>query len=261
VTSPRLVFGDDGSPPADVAWAWIAVHPWPGWHIDALTAAEPSFAPPAIGSGGRLEEWEPPWARTLAEGSGAHLRFLTAHADPRVLLGDQQDADLMVVGPRGLGRLEALWVGSTTDWLIQRPPVPLAMIRGGSRVARVVFCADGSLHARRALEAFLALPLAHATRVTVLGVDDGRTDVDAGVAAAMGALEEAGVPSDAAEKQGSPTKVILDHLEEEQPELVVLGTRGLTGWQRLRLGSTAAAVVRGSACSSLVACVDEDEGD
>ena len=28
--TPRLVFGDDGSPSADVAWLWVNDHPWPG---------------------------------------------------------------------------------------------------------------------------------------------------------------------------------------------------------------------------------------
>ena len=37
---------------------------------------------------------------------------------------------------------------------------------------------------------------------------------------------------------------------------VVLGTRGLTGWERLRPGSTASAVVRTAPGSCLVACID-----
>ncbi len=34
----RLVFGDDQSQAADVAWLWINSHAWPGWQIEALTA-------------------------------------------------------------------------------------------------------------------------------------------------------------------------------------------------------------------------------
>ena len=34
----RLVFGDDQSQAADVAWLWINCHDWPGWQIEAVTA-------------------------------------------------------------------------------------------------------------------------------------------------------------------------------------------------------------------------------
>jgi nucleotide-binding universal stress UspA family protein len=54
--------------------------------------------------------------------------------------------------------------------------------------------------------------------------------------------------------EGSPTDMILHQIELREPQLVVLGTRGLTGWKRLRLGSTAGIVVRATRCSILVAC-------
>jgi nucleotide-binding universal stress UspA family protein len=40
----------------------------------------------------------------------------------------------------------------------------------------------------------------------------------------------------------------------------VLGTRGLTGWSRLRFGSTAAAVVHTTHGSALFACAAEVDG-
>jgi nucleotide-binding universal stress UspA family protein len=57
-------------------------------------------------------------------------------------------------------------------------------------------------------------------------------------------------------RSGSPTEAILTHIEEASPDLVVMGTRGLTGWSRLVLGSTAGAVARNSRCNLLVCSGD-----
>jgi nucleotide-binding universal stress UspA family protein len=149
-------------------------------------------------------------------------------------------------------------MGSTAEWLLHHPSAPLAIVRSAATVQRVVCCFDGSAHAGRALDAFLALPLSGETEVTVLGVDDGRADVDAAIAAALTTLDAAGTDAKVERARGKPTRIILEHLDADQPQLVVLGTKGLTGWQRLRLGSTAAAVVHHASCNSLLACVDDE---
>ena len=37
-----LVFGDDGSSGADVAWLWVNEQVWPGWRIEVV-AVEPAI--------------------------------------------------------------------------------------------------------------------------------------------------------------------------------------------------------------------------
>jgi nucleotide-binding universal stress UspA family protein len=205
-----------------------------------------------------VEPWSPPWGRTYFD-EPSLAEFACAHADldARLLLGEQTDADLVVVGHAGAGYLRSTWMGSTAEWLLHHPTAPLAIVRSAAQVQQVTYCSDGSEHARRALEAFLALPLAATCDVTVLAVDDERADVETAVAATA-RLEAAGVGHTQVRAHGHPSRVILEHLEANRPQLVVLGTRGLTGWHRLRLGSTAAAVVHHAPCTSLVACVDED---
>jgi nucleotide-binding universal stress UspA family protein len=260
----RLVFGDDGSRGADVAWLWINNHPWAGWRIEVLTGAEPPYAPSTWGTTAALEPWNPPWGRKYLDGP-APLEVSHRHAetDPRILLGEQNDADLVVVGHPGVGHLRSLWMGSTTEWLLHHPAAPLAIVRSAATVRDVVCCVDGSAGANRALEAFLTLPLAASAHVTVLSVDDGRVDVDEAISGAVTALEITGNDTHVERMHGKPTDTILERLEVRQPQLVVLGTKGLTGWHRLRLGSTAGAVVHDAPCTSLVACaqqtIEDDE--
>lgn len=51
--------------------------------------------------------------------------------------------------------------------------------------------------------------------------------------------------------QGYAAKQILELAENENASLIVIGTRGLTGWQHLVAGSVAAEVLRGAACPVL----------
>ncbi|MEX2100132.1 MAG: universal stress protein [Acidimicrobiia bacterium] len=258
-THRRLVFGDDGSRGADIAWLWINSHTWSGWSLDVLTGAEPPYPPSSWGVAAVLEPWESPWGRKYSDPSELDtLAYLHAATDPRLLLDAQSDADLVVVGHSGLGHLRSLWMGSTTEWLLHHPTAPLAIARSGAPVRKVLCCVDGSAHAARALDAFAALPLAaDVAEVTVLAVDDDRIDGEVATSAALAALHAAGIDASTERGSGAPTRTILEHLDAQQPELVVLGRKGLTGWRRLRLGSTAAAVVHHATCTSLLACADE----
>jgi nucleotide-binding universal stress UspA family protein len=51
----------------------------------------------------------------------------------------------------------------------------------------------------------------------------------------------------------NPRINIFEVLDEVEPELVVLGTRGLTGIPRLRLGSVASAIAHHAKCTVLLA--------
>ena len=91
----------------------------------------------------------------------------------------------------------------------------------------------------------------------MLGVADGWLKPHDAVHAATATLSAAGVKATGVVAQGRVTREILGHIDELDAQLVVLRTRGLTGWERLSLGSTASAVVRGAPCSCLVACAEE----
>ena len=259
--SRRLVFGDDGSRGADVAWLWINNHAWPRWRISVFTGARPPYPPSSWGSTARAAPWTPPWGRKYRDPSSlTELTFVHAETDPRLLLDEQFDADLIVVGHADRSLLRSMWTGSTTEWLLHHPGAPLMIVRSASVVQHVVCCIDGSSSSFRALDVLLALPLAAEVDLTIVTVDDGRVDVGRASASARAILKKAGIVAKIERVGGDPSHAILEHLSVHQPQLVVLGTKGLTGWSRLRLGSTAATVVHHAACTSLVACAEPEHG-
>lgn len=63
--------------------------------------------------------------------------------------------------------------------------------------------------------------------------------------------QEAGVRAEPRLQYGVPDTCIADLASRLHPRMIVMGTEGRTGWDRLRLGSTAQAIVRDAACPVL----------
>ncbi len=267
----QLVFGDDGSAAADVAWLWVNNHAWPGWRISVVTAQVPP-AGPAVGSArGTPHAWTPSAPRRFLRAEDAtEVEHLTAEADPRLVLDSFEEAALMVIGPRGTGALKRLHLGSTAEWLVSahRPLTPLVVVRSARPTQHVLLCVDGSPHAREAARTLAGLPWASGTHVTILGVLDRRADAEGGVEAAGQLLASRGTGSTtprlvSAVSQTATFDVratILETIAEEKPDLVVLGTRGAGGIRRAVLGSTASTVLHHAPCSVLVARAGDEAG-
>ena len=251
----RLVFGDDLTSGSDLAWLWVSSQRWPGWHLVVVEAD-----PPPLGSTVPPEQSSvhpsagPPSRSVFAEAAFTSVEFCEATADPRVVLSDDLGADLLVVGPAS-GGLGPWHIGSTTEWLLNDPPAPLVVARTGRSVRRVLVAADGSPHALAAATALTDLPWVDQTEATVLTVDDGAVSPDASVEL-VDRLEAAGARVHAERAKGDAHRAVLAEATTGY-DLVVLGTRGSSGLERLRLGSTASAVVRHAPCSVLVAQADD----
>lgn len=63
--------------------------------------------------------------------------------------------------------------------------------------------------------------------------------------------KEAGAPAEPLLLYGEPSLSILETVKVTGADLVVMGTEGRTGWDRLRMGSTAEALIRKAPCPVL----------
>ncbi len=247
-----VVFGDDGSTSADRAFAWIGAQRWDGWTLEVVHAVMPEIGPPVEPELAALHEWQPSAPRAIAASVGfSDVRHLTAIADPRLAL--MHEAGLVVIGPRGTGVWKSLHLGSVAEWLVSQPVTPVAVIKDQRPVATTLCAYDGSRHADVALRAYLALPWSPSAALDVLIVADGRVDPAAAEAAARATVGDRSV--NVRHQQGHPTAALFGVIDRERPDLVVIGDRGLTGWSRMLIGSTATAVLRESPASVMVAGV------
>jgi len=252
----KILFGDDGSTSADAAWLWVNSHEWPGWDIDVLRAVGGSSPPEAR-----------PVREFLRPEVADHLHEQTVKEDPRFALHTRgKDYDLIVVGSKGRGLLKALHIGSTAEWLIDMPTAPTVIVRGGHRTQRVLLAHDGSRHAMAAERAILAMPWAAGLEVRVLSISDGTSDAQQVTDEArerlqghVAAVDAVVVGPDDLEVFYRPRDVILRHVADWNPDLVAIGSRGMTRWESLneaalfRAGSTATGVANQATCSVLVA--------
>jgi nucleotide-binding universal stress UspA family protein len=262
MTTPVIAFGDDGSSHADRAWLWLNNQRWEGWSVDVITAAPSRSDLWSDELPVELVEWTPDAPRqAFAESGLVAVRHLRSSADPRIVLESCTQASLVVVGPKGRHGLRNLFLGSTADHLLRYPPAPLVIATTPRPVLRALVCTDGSPSARHAVETFAQLPLAdQADHVAVLGVatvgvgvdHDDRAEVYAGVDQAVELLAAHQPEAIREQGDGRIAATVLDHAYAMRAQLIVVGTRGVTGLRRVLLGSTANAIARTAPCSVLV---------
>lgn len=256
--SPVLAFGDDRSEEANHCWSWIRSQRWDGWSLEIVTAMPHADMAPVDPEEAKLHPWEPDDPRVPGDSGFVAVEHLYAEIDPRVAL-ISRSWDLVAIGPRGEGILKGLHLGSTADWLLREPTSPLVIARQPQPVRSVLFAADGSAHAQRALQTLMKLPWVGDMEVHVITVEDGQVDTAMAQDDAGSALREAGAEVEGVVVQGNARKAILDEIEKSAPDMVVMGARGIKGVKRLVVGSTTAAVANSTDRTLLIAHAEADQ--
>jgi nucleotide-binding universal stress UspA family protein len=258
----RITFANDESPGSEVAWNWVTAHSWPNWALDVVSVEKlpprKSLPDPIDGE---LHDWDPENPHIPpVDCQFGEVHELTAINDPRLILGTRITSNLLVVGARGKGFLKALHLGSTSEWLLECPNTPLVIARTTTKTERIVVCIDGSSHSAAAVDVLLSLPWVGTTEIVVIAVVETDNDIREKAQAAADKLSSTGakvsvrvILPDPQHITINPRIGIFEVLDEFEPELVVLGTRGLTGLPRLRLGSVASAIAHHAKCTVLLA--------
>ncbi len=190
-------------------------------------------------------------------------------------------ADLVVVGTHSRGAVERILAGSVAAELLRRSPVPVLIVpeRVGETMAGpdgpVVVGVDFSAHAAHALALARAMAQEYAAPLGVAHVRDPLPDTvlappdlrrtgatPSGVRSwetAHEGLEALLTPDERGSDHvalyappGRPAAELVEIARREGAGLLVVGTHGRQGWDRLRLGSVAEATVRGAPCPVLV---------
>ncbi len=176
---------------------------------------------------------------------------------------ERLDADLIVVAAVAAEPMPLHRVRSTVPFLIRQGGCPVVVVKGEVRVPprRVLAPLDLSSLAAASLRCGLALvtgeSIEQPPEVVVLHVLKGGSDETISRSAELArVLEEStadyGGVIRSEVRRGNALAAILAACERERPDLVLVGTHGRSGWQRLRLGSVAEAVILHAPCAVLV---------
>ena len=195
-------------------------------------------------------------------------------------LAAEREADLIVIGSRGLSGAEAFLIGSVSEGVLHHAHCPVLIVRGAHTPQqapewkRIMLASDGSEGACQATAAALEIAQKFHASLSVLNVTDtpsfsyglspylpadsetastGAAHLLAKITKEVGAESTAtGVHRSFHQETGYPAEIIVGFANRNDASLIVIGSRGLGTFKSLVLGSVSNRVARHSHRSVLV---------
>lgn len=178
------------------------------------------------------------------------------------------NADLLVMGTHGLRGIEKWFMGSATEKMLRRSPVPMLITRDTMKagkappaVRRILVTTDFSEGTENALDYAFSLAQESQAKITLLHVisDHAPANIEGGGPALSVSVRrrlEKMIPESARDwceadvrvVYGSPYAVILKTLASRKIDLLIMNIHGKGMLDRALLGSTAERVVRAADC-------------
>lgn len=247
------------------------------FHFNTLKSIKISIAPRIIDS--TLAILKPVHANLSAEID----EFAPSQCTPDQCIIDAaqlSDADLIVMGARGIKGVQSLLVGSVTKSVAVHSPKPVLVVKPAaplkSESMKILFTTDGSDYSLATGELLSSLPFPGNAELTILHVispafsdipEKFLVGIDKEVVAdtktreqkeSESIIEQAGKQlrkrfknTQALSKTGDPSTEIITTAEAMEADLIVVGSRGLRGVKGI-LGSVSRNVLAHSKCSVLI---------
>ncbi len=185
--------------------------------------------------------------------------------------------DLLVMGTNGRRGLDKLLLGHTTDEVVRSAPCPVLAVSPNvptqdeaPEVRKILVPVDLSAHSGKVLQ-FAAhfatvyqaelhllnvvkpLPYPHIVALSDAGLPSNwpsfmQAQMTEHMNQLLTATTTLGMAAEIHVEHGPPATVILDFAAQAQMDMIVMGTHGHTGIDRLFLGSVAERVVRAAPC-------------
>ena len=185
-------------------------------------------------------------------------------------LADAENADVIVMGRRGLRRLERAFVGSVTARVIGHTQRDVLVVPAGATLGwnKVLVATDGSKFSSIAVTKAIDFAAAYGGSLVVVSVVDVPTEFYAEApqavedmvrkaqeytAAVKKQAGNAGVKAETYIGEAEAFEAIIKLAKDEGVNMIVVGSHGRTGLRRLLMGSVTEKVIGHAPCPVLVA--------
>jgi len=201
--------------------------------------------------------------------STKHLR-IGSPAEVIVSMAEEQKADLIVMGARGLGPVKERLLGSVSHRILTLAPCATLIVNGPVKAMKqILLPLQGPFDAEAAIRFLQLKPFHEAIEMTLLTVLPSTEPPWPGDAAAAAAATEIlekqadyiegvaerlraiGYQAHGVAVVGTPSTMILQEATTLRSDLILMGTRGRQGITRFVLGSVSHAVLHKMPCSVL----------
>lgn len=211
-------------------------------------------------------------AKKLADKHKVLVKTVCEEGEPyeRIIdLAQAENCDLIVMGRRGLRRLERVLVGSVTARVIGYSPIDVLVVPRdiGVGFKKVLIATDGSKYSRSAEKKAIDFAKSYGGELIVVSVVDVPSElyaespktVEELVNKAKGYVEDvkkdaesSGVKAQTVVKEGEAYRIITETAKETGAGIIVIGSHGRTGLKRLLMGSVTEKVIGHTSCPVLV---------
>ncbi|MCW8963231.1 MAG: universal stress protein, partial [Gammaproteobacteria bacterium] len=170
---------------------------------------------------------------------------------------EMSSMDVIVMGRRDKGDLVRAMLGSTTEEVIGGTHSDVLVIPRGAEIKAkgLVLPVDGSRYSQAAAVTALNLATQCNVPITVVSVavderlkDDAQSHADQ----AFNLLSEANIKAAVDVRVGRPDEEIVACAREHGADLIVMGSHGRTGLERLLVGSVSERVIGQTECPVMV---------
>ncbi|HQZ46360.1 MAG TPA: universal stress protein [Usitatibacteraceae bacterium] len=167
---------------------------------------------------------------------------------------EEHNADVIVMGRRGKRGLLRRMIGDATSRAVGTAKCSVLVVPEGATMwrRRILLATDGSRFSDAA--AVAATRLAELCRLPVTVVSMIRESFNEERAAlaeeaatrVQSHLRQKNIDADKVVLRGDPDKLILETAQSREADLIVMGTHGRTGWERVTVGSVTESVIGAS---------------
>jgi nucleotide-binding universal stress UspA family protein len=174
--------------------------------------------------------------------------------DELIAAAERERADVIVMGRRGKRGLMKRMIGDATSRAVGKAKCSVLVVMEGAAMwrKRILLATDGSRFSDAA--AVAATKIAELCRLPVTVVStirDSFNEERAAVADESASrvcehLRNRNIEADKVVLRGDPDKLIVETAQTREADLIVMGTHGRTGWERVVVGSVTESVIGSS---------------